>query len=292
MVVAATLGNALWTPARAQSGYVTDVIPLGYSSVEEILPVVAPLVPPPGVVTGMYNQLVVKTTPANLREIKNLLATLDRAPANLMISVRHELDEDIRRDLASASVRLQTRSINATAGQPAQRSKGLSVSHSSGKAAVNARLSSSSRSNSGRDVQRVRVLEGRQGFIETGTRVPIRQSNIIVTRNGVRQTQSHQYQNVTSGFFVRPRLNQDQVNLEITHHKDQIQSGASRSSTRRPSAMSTSGASTTISGQLGRWIEIASAAEGQNRSTSGIGSQTNTSRTTKRHIYVRVDRVR
>ena len=43
---------------------VTEVIPLGYRSMHEIIPLVRPLVSPLGTVSGLQGQLVVTATPA------------------------------------------------------------------------------------------------------------------------------------------------------------------------------------------------------------------------------------
>ena len=60
---------------------VTEVLPVGYRDAGELAEILRPLVPPPGSVSSLYNQLIVKTTPAGMREVKQVLATLDRAPA-------------------------------------------------------------------------------------------------------------------------------------------------------------------------------------------------------------------
>ena len=92
----------LAAPAVPAQNLVTEVIPVGYRSAAELVPILQPLIPPPGGVSGISNQLVIRTTPENLEEIRGVLASIDRAPANLMISVRHTLDEEIRRDLVEA----------------------------------------------------------------------------------------------------------------------------------------------------------------------------------------------
>ena len=86
----------------AASDLVTEVITAGYRPVDEIVRILKPMVPRPGSVSGAYGKIIVRTTPENMREIKQILATLDRAPENLMISVRYSINEEVRRDLYEA----------------------------------------------------------------------------------------------------------------------------------------------------------------------------------------------
>ena len=51
-----------------------EIIPLQYRTADEIIPIIRPLVHQGGTVTGMNNQLIVKTTASNLIEIKQILA--------------------------------------------------------------------------------------------------------------------------------------------------------------------------------------------------------------------------
>lgn len=69
-----------------------EVIELRYRTVEQVLPILQPLVPKPGTVSGMHSSLVVRTTPGNLAEIRRVLEAIDRVPRRLMITVRQDAD--------------------------------------------------------------------------------------------------------------------------------------------------------------------------------------------------------
>jgi hypothetical protein len=43
-----------------------EIIPLNHSTTDAVVPVIRPLLAPGGSVSGMNNQLIVKTSPANL----------------------------------------------------------------------------------------------------------------------------------------------------------------------------------------------------------------------------------
>ncbi|MGP1676919.1 MAG: secretin N-terminal domain-containing protein, partial [Burkholderiales bacterium] len=67
-----------------------EVITLKYRSAEQVIPVIRPLLAPGGSVSGMQNQLILRTTSANLKDLKKVLASLDTLPRRLMISVRQD----------------------------------------------------------------------------------------------------------------------------------------------------------------------------------------------------------
>jgi len=89
-------------PARAQQA-VLEVITLKYRTVDQVIPVLQPLVAPAGTITGLNNQLVLRTTPANLAQIKQVLTTLDAMPRQLVVSVRQDSDLDRSRSGAQVS---------------------------------------------------------------------------------------------------------------------------------------------------------------------------------------------
>ena len=158
-----------------------EVIPLRHATVEQVLPVLQPLLAPGGVLTGQRNQLIVRTSPANLAEIRRALEALDVPVRKLVISVRHEDSADA--SLGSASV------------GGAVSSRGAIVSGH----AVDTRSLSDSRVD-----QRIQVLEGGRASIGEGGTRPLQ------TRDGV------VFQDIRTGFDVVPRLAGDEVILEVS----------------------------------------------------------------------------
>ena len=270
-------------PAHAQR-LKTEVITLGFRSVNEILPVIQPLVPPPGVVTGLQNQLIVKTTPGNLAEIKTLLKSLDRAPANLLITVRHQLDEEIKRDLTRARARIKTGRVRASVGSKAGGS-GLNAQAGGSRASAGINIQSSTRSASSRDKQRIRVLEGRQAFIQTGVSVPYSQGTTVVNGNRVTTVRTTQFRDVGTGLYVRPQLFGDQVRLEISQHRDRLQGGASGGQ------ISVNESNSAVSTVLGEWTELAANVSESSSSRSGLTSSANRQSSSTHRVYVKVERL-
>ena len=279
---------SLGSSAHGAETLVTEVLPIGYRRVEELLPVIRPLVPPPGSVGGIYNQLVVKTTPANMAEIKQVLATLDRAPANLLVSVRHTVNEEVRRDLLEASAQLRSGDVSVgvgTSGGAAAGGAGATLSRSDGDSRARIRLLQTGREEDSRDLQSVRVLEGREAFIRAGESVPLPDRQVIVTGAGTLSVQQGvRYEDVDTGFYVLARLSGNSVTVEVAPQRRQRSSSGG-------GAIDVQSASTVISGPLGRWMEIGSVASSASRQASGTGFSASTTRRDDRSIFIKVDRL-
>src|SRR2546422_10259105 len=67
-----------------------EIIPLRHRTVDQVLRALQPLVEPGGALTGQSGQLLVRTSPANLAEIKRALEAIDRPLRRLQISVRFD----------------------------------------------------------------------------------------------------------------------------------------------------------------------------------------------------------
>ncbi|HSG77288.1 MAG TPA: secretin N-terminal domain-containing protein [Burkholderiales bacterium] len=158
-----------------------EVIDLRHTTAEQVLPALRPLLEPGGVLTGQRSQLIIRTSPANLAELRRALQTLDAPARRLAILVRFAgASADQRSELA---VGVRGSRIEARARQ--ERSTGAE-----------------------RVDQRIQVLEGRRARIATGTSRPLelRDGTLI--------------QDVATGFDVIPRLAGDTVLLEIAPQRE------------------------------------------------------------------------
>jgi len=73
-----------------------EVIPLRHRSAAEVIPALQPLLEPGGTLSGQSYQLFVRTSPANLADLKRVLDRIDVAPRRLRVSVRFEAAGDSR----------------------------------------------------------------------------------------------------------------------------------------------------------------------------------------------------
>ena len=99
-------------PVSYAQQLVTEVLPLGYRSINEIIPLVRPLVRPSGSVAGLQGQLVVTATPQQMAEVRRVLGKLDKSPVRLLISVRRGNSRNGKKGSASVQGRAGNIAIN------------------------------------------------------------------------------------------------------------------------------------------------------------------------------------
>jgi type II secretory pathway component GspD/PulD (secretin) len=171
--------------AAAVAQHALEIIPLRYRTVDQVLPVLQPLVEPGGTLSGSRGQLFLRASSANVAEIKRALDAIDRPAKRLQISVRLDDAQERERRALGAS---------ATIGS------------------AGARFSASaedSRSSAGERVdQRLQVLEGGRAMIFTGQSRPVGPQGGTVI------------QDLASGFEVVPRLAGGGVILEILQQRE------------------------------------------------------------------------
>jgi hypothetical protein len=271
--------------AFAASGMVTEVFTIGYRPVDEMIQILRPMVPGPGSVSGAYGKIVVRTTPANMREIKEILATLNRAPSNLLISVRYSMNEEVRRDLYEAFGEVSGSNVGLSTGRGSGSGRGLVISHQDGDQSAGVRMDKTQTVASDGGTQRVRVLEGKEAFIRSGQSVPVTDGRVVVSSTGVTTVQtSTGFRNVDSGFAVRARLNDnDRVTVEIFPRHNRLDSGSGTIDVRE--------ASTVVSSPLGRWMEIARIGAASSENTRGIGTSSSTATSSDTITYLKVERL-
>lgn len=254
-----------------------EIIPLRHRTVDQVLPVLRPLVEPGGVLSGQNNQLFVRTSPRNLEEIRRALAAIDTPQRRLMISVR--FDSRTRASDAAVDVRGTVRSGNVAISNqriPANRSS-VTIGAQSNASALSEQVD-----------QRIQVLEGGHAVIATGELRPIREGIVTVTPHGRTYSQGTEFQSANTGFEVVPRIAGDRVILEIAPQREQFGAPVGRSGAR---AVETQRAAATVSARLGEWFEIGAVDQSASGSARGIGSSRDASAAQGRRIWVRVDEI-
>jgi hypothetical protein len=256
-----------------------EMIQLENRPAAELIPVIEPLLDEGGSVTGQGFQLFLRTSDENLAQIRRLISQLDAATKQLLISVFQGSDRELSELRLSGSLRYRDddAAVSIGSGRPAH--GGASVTYSAGDSAVRGSVASTHRRLSDKPVHQLRVSEGSPGYIETGETIPFFSG---ATWMGGRQHTGVDYRDVTTGFYVLPRVHGEQVTLEISPHKDAL----SRS---HAGAIDTQRASTRITGRLGQWIAIGGVTEETSRSTTGIGTHRSTQSRSSDSIWIRAD---
>ena len=100
-------------PAFAQG--TLEVIPLRHRTAEQVIPILRPLLEPGGALSGQYNQLIVRTSPGNLAQIRSALDAIDRPARRLLISVRFDAAQDTARRDVQGAVRITSEGNSSAA---------------------------------------------------------------------------------------------------------------------------------------------------------------------------------
>ena len=262
-----------------------EIITLRYRSVEQVLPILRPLLEPGGALTGMQDQLVVRASAANIAELRKVLESIDRMPRRLLISVRQNADAGSASRSASVSGTIGSGNV-VISNQP-----GAASNHErNNDRNITGRINDSRSTAADGVTQTIQVLEGNPAMIQVGESVPV--PNRVVTRtvNGVVVTDSVAYRDVGSGFQVIPRLSGDRVMLEIASSRDTpVGSSASGG---LPGSANIQRTATTISTRLGEWVELGGMDGSESRTTGGFFGSASSQRSDTRRIQVKVEEIK
>jgi Bacterial type II and III secretion system protein len=222
----------------------------------------------------MQSALIIRSTPANIEDIKRVVATLDRAPRKLVISVRQDAGDTAHRESISAGGAVSGSGGSVSVGQGAPAGPGIS-----------ARVLDSARGQDEHIVQQVQALEGSPAYISVGSVRPLPARTTTVGPGGVVTSQGIVYQNASTGFTVVPRISGDRVTLDINSRQGSLE--------RHPRAStSTSAIVTTASGRLGEWIELGGMTQSTVREERGILSRDSATRQLTGRVWVKVDELK
>lgn len=269
-------------PALAQQ--TLEIVTLKYRTAEQVIPIIQPLVDRDGSVTGMQNQLIIRTSPGNLADIRKVLDQVDAKPRQLLISVRQDVDLATARREAELSGRVEI-GDNASISVPGsvRPKEGGSVEIGSGSTRVKGRVSARDIVTSDANTQRVQVLEGNVAFIRTGQSRPVPSRQVTNTPYGTQIVDSVQYQDYNTGFQVLPRVSGDNVTIEINPQREKPG--------RYPGTADVQSMSTVVTTRLGEWVEIGGGIESNSTQSSGMLSQRSQSGTERRAVLLKVEEI-
>ena len=179
------------------------MITLQYRLARDVLPVIEPMVGINGSVRAIDNHLLISASPEQLVQIETVIARLDVMRQNVRITVSHASDLQLQQRGAAVSGRASAGDVEVVVPPAVGDGVGLQV------------YDSNTRS---RDTgtEFLTVLDGEQAFIRVGQIVPFTQRWILLTRRYAIVQESVEFQDITTGFAVRPHYIGDQVELEIT----------------------------------------------------------------------------
>ncbi|MCX7901430.1 MAG: hypothetical protein N2483_03905, partial [Burkholderiaceae bacterium] len=221
------LGSGAAVLAAAARARDIEVITLRHRPAEQVLPLLRPFLEPGGAVSGQGFQLFLRTSPENTRQLKELLAAIDRPPRELLITVRQERgdDRDERRFGADGSVVITSRRIEGHVTMEAGNARTVGT---------------------GSSEQRIRVIEGGRAYIALGVAVPLTFRRYLLTPQGLTAVDGTVYYEAVTGFHATPRVAGELVTLELAPVQTELAAGVIESTRLQ----------TSVQGRLGEWIAI------------------------------------
>jgi len=248
IAIASVIGLLILPSIVAGDQTIIEVIPLKHRTTDEIIPLIHPFLDKQGALSGMRGRLIIRTTPDNLQEIKQLLNEIDTAPRRLIITVKQDVGRAAARQLLRLSGNVSKKEKRVkTHGRTSNR--GLIIDHGYGDDNLTVQVLNYQELESDKNTQRLQVLDGSHAFIYIGKSLPIPLHNIIHTPQGTRVIESVQYRDATTGFTVVPRVNGKRVTLEINSQRN-------TPNRQLPGSINIQHIITSVSGRLGEWIDL------------------------------------
>ena len=266
-----------------------EVISLKHRMTQDIVPILKPLVAKGGTVSGMNDQLILRTTYKNMQEIRKLLKVLDRPLRSLKISVRydtqgdhHSREQGIDGSYDSRNIHIETRN----SGSISQSNKHTPAYEKDDQHKSEIRYRNwHTQSRTGDDnVYFVRTVEGQPAWIRSGKSIPVPERTVVLHPYGTDVYDSVHYRDISSGFYVVPHLNGDRVTLMISPER-------SRSNYAYASRVETQEAQITMTGKLGHWIDLGGVTEEYNEQSQEGLYQTHRYGNELNRILVKVEEI-
>ncbi|HEU0219668.1 MAG TPA: secretin N-terminal domain-containing protein [Gallionella sp.] len=280
------IGMLLLLPQLAWAAEL-EIIALKHRSAEEVLPVIRPLLDQGDVASGMNYQLILRTSPRNLEQIRRLLESIDIAPRRLKITVMQNVDSETVARLTEVSGNVglsrDARIVVPGSGD----NSGLNVELGQGQDRLKARVNSTRFIEDERNTQQLQVLEGNRALVRSGQSVPVPQRQVIQNQWGTQVIDSTQYQEAGSGFYVLPRISGDRVTLEISAQNDAFVPGSGDQPVMRVQQ-----ASSTVSGRLGEWLEVGGLGQQKNHDDSTLSTRGASRTHEQRSVLIKVEEIK
>jgi hypothetical protein len=249
-----------------------EIIDLNSRSANEMIPLLKPFLSHGSSITGRGYQLIIKTDPMNLSEIRDILKRMDLPPRRLVIHVRQgSLDEGVTNRSQADLQAMVGKQGKVIVGEPIGAGDESRIRYQIQR----------STTRSHRDItQTIQVLEGHPAFIASGKAFPIKEHSTVIAGRVVHRQRTTRYREATTGFYVIPYLQGSQVNLYISPHRQQPGP--------LPGTFDVQYADTVVSGSLGEWILVGSTATTGNDRNSDILSRHKATSADESAIYLLV----
>lgn len=253
-----------------------ETIPLHYRMAEDLLPILLPLMPQGSAITGTGAVLLVRADAATLQQLRELVANLDRAPRQLLITVGQGMNAQGSGTSVRGSGTIGSGDVQVGVNRPPAPDAGGQVVIRSGTA-----------SDAVHNISSVRALEGYETYIAVGQSRPFTSTTVSGGEfHPPIVSQSTEFRDVQTGFYATPRVSGDRVTLAISPRQQRLTGDA------RHAPVTTASVTTTVTGRLGEWIPLGGAADSTAGSNTGLVTWGRQSESTQYTAWVKVEEVR
>jgi type II secretory pathway component GspD/PulD (secretin) len=246
------------------------IITLQHRFAEEILPAIRPLVGNEGTASAMQNNLIIRTSPANMAEIEQIISTLDTARQNLKITVNRNKNLSASGGSAEVSGRKRLGNVTIESGNSRRIIRdgvALNIENQQSRSSIG-------------NTQFIQVIDGEKAFISVGQSIPYTQEWVTLTQRYMNVQRTIQFVTIDTGFAIRPRTIGNQVELEITPRFSQLnQSGTIDFETL----------TTTILTKRGEWVDLANIMEQKDDVSRAIFNWQSNYQATNSQLLIKVE---
>jgi type II secretory pathway component GspD/PulD (secretin) len=214
----ATLAGTCWIapgPLIHAAEAELRVIPLKHRLVEEVVPIVRPLLAPGESVNGLDSNLIVRAAPPTLTQIERMLVDIDRPRRNLRISVRHNAEREYAQDSQEFSGDVRSGNTRIVVNNGSHDTGGMTIGRNGPNGTVQLHSERRVTSTRGSSSQNLTVQDGGRAFIRIGESIMLVQTFLVLVGNRPGMVTGIQYHDVTTGFEVEPRLLGEQIQLAV-----------------------------------------------------------------------------
>ncbi len=249
------LSLILLGPVAAATGQqVMETYRLSFREAAEIIPLVYPHLSETARLSGMGQQLVLSGSPQDHARLEKLLSELDRPPVNLLISLRTGTQNDIQSQGGGVDGEIRPEGIGGRI-----------------------RIYRSESAREADELRQLRVLEGRSARFDSRLYLPVTDQRAWRGRHSQGVARETRFLVLEEGFYVRPRIQGEQVLLDI--------SAASREGLEQHEVL------TQLRGPLGEWLPLAASTEDASINSQGLTVRSSDARTRAHQTWIKVDRL-
>jgi type II secretory pathway component GspD/PulD (secretin) len=239
----------------------------------EVIPIVEPFLDAGEQITGAGFKIFLRASPTTVEQVREIVDAVDIAAKMLQISVFQGSQRKLREMSASGFFEIDNGNVSIGVGDSNASGAG-NIGFSDGNVSAGGRASDIRQDSESNPVHRLRVADGSEGFIQTGSQVAYDGGDGGTT-----------FKDVTTGFYVLPRIHGDNVTLQVRPFRNSP--GASAGG-----VIETQSAETVITGRVGEWLRIGGVSEHSSQSQSGGAGYSSSSSSRKDRIWIRADPVR